>query len=163
MQDSVIVDFTGESNANDWIVINDGVMGGKSKGVFYVSNEGHAVFSGHISLQNNGGFSSVRHVIPLLNVKKYSKVVLKVKGDGKRYQFRIKASANDYYSYITYFETNGDWQKITLPFNQMYPSFRGMKVNKSNFEGMQMEEIGFLIGNKMEEDFCLLIHKIYLE
>lgn len=163
MQDSVIVDFKRESDTKDWVVINDGVMGGRSQGVFYLSDKGHAVFSGHISLQNNGGFSSVRYAMPVINVEKFSKVVLTIKGDGKRYQFRIKANASDYHSYITYFATNGDWQEITIPFNQMDPSFRGVKVNKAKYGGTQMEEVGFLIGNKKEEDFSLFIDKISLE
>ena len=46
--------------------------------------------SGNISLENNGGFSSVRHSFRKKVVSEFEQIVLKVKGDGKTYQFRIK-------------------------------------------------------------------------
>ena len=39
-----------------WQVIDDGVMGGRSKGNFAINEEGNAVFEGTVSLDNNGGF-----------------------------------------------------------------------------------------------------------
>ena len=44
----------------------------------------------------------------------------------------------------------------------MYPSFRGRKLNKENFNKTSIEEIGFLIGNKKQEKFNLEIDKIEL-
>jgi hypothetical protein len=44
----------------------------------------------------------------------------------------------------------------------MYPSFRGRKLDQPNFSDDYIEEITFLIGNKKEEDFQLLIAKIEL-
>ena len=34
----------------------------------------------------------------------------------------------------------------------MYPSFRGRKLDKPNFPKEYIEEIGFLIGNKKNEE-----------
>ena len=45
----------------------------------------------------------------------------------------------------------------------MYASFRGYRLDIPNFKGQQMEEIAFLIGNKKEESFKLLIDSIILE
>jgi hypothetical protein len=45
----------------------------------------------------------------------------------------------------------------------MYPSFRGRKLDKPNFSEDYIEEIAFLIGNKSEEKFQLLIDKIELK
>jgi NADH dehydrogenase [ubiquinone] 1 alpha subcomplex assembly factor 1 len=90
-------------------------------------------------------------------------VTLRVKGDGNNYQFRIKTSSRDYASYIYEFETTTDWLTITIPFNVMEPRFRGRRLNDPNFPGEQMEEIAFLIGNKKEQSFELLLDKIELE
>jgi len=57
----VLFDFTKESNIQNWSVVNDGVMGGLSKGNFSVNDKGDGFFTGHVSLENNGGFSSVRY------------------------------------------------------------------------------------------------------
>jgi hypothetical protein len=42
-------------------------MGGESSSTFQLNSEGHGVFEGNISLDNNGGFSSVRYRFPQTN------------------------------------------------------------------------------------------------
>jgi hypothetical protein len=139
------------------------VMGGRSNGEFTVSKEGFGKFYGDISLDNNGGFSSVRYYFETKKTKPFSKFILKIKGDGKRYQFRVKDKSNRRHSYIYEFQTSGDWETVEIPFDKMYASFRGSRLNMSNFDGAQMEEIAFLIGNKKEESFELLIDTISLD
>jgi hypothetical protein len=90
-------------------------------------------------------------------------MVLKVKGDGKRYQFRLKSSLQDFYSYVSYFETTGEWQQIKLPLDAMYPVFRGSRLDLPNFARSSFAEIGILIGNSKAESFKLLIDEIHLE
>ena len=137
-------------------------MGGKSSGSFVLSPQGYGVFKGSISLDNNGGFSSVRYKFDRKLMKDVTKIKLYIKGDGKNYQFRIKSNSDDYYSYISTFSTNGDWQEIEIPLKEMYPSFRGRKIDKQNFSEDYIAEIAFLIGNKNKETFELLIDKIEL-
>jgi len=159
----IIFDFNQKSNLQDWVIVDDVVMGGKSSGYFELSSEGYGVFKGSISLDNNGGFSSVRYKFDRKSIKEFTKIVLKIKGDTKKYQFRIKSNSADYYSYITSFTTNGNWQEIQVPLKSMIPSFRGRKLEKPNFSADSIEEIAFLIGNKNEEKFQLLIDKIELK
>src|SRR5690606_39501342 len=52
-------------------------------------NEGIAVFQGTLSLENNGGFASVRSGAIEQDLGKTHGVVVRVRGDGKTYQFRI--------------------------------------------------------------------------
>jgi len=56
-----IFDFNKNSKINDWITVDDNVMGGKSSSTFEINSDGHGVFKGSISLENNGGFCSVRY------------------------------------------------------------------------------------------------------
>ena len=160
---AVIFDFNKKSNVEDWVIVDDGVMGGRSKGNFKLSKDGFGVFEGKISLENNGGFSSLRYKFPKIETKEYSKVVLKLKGDGKQYQFRVKTNSGDYYSYITTFSTSGKWQEIEIPLKDMYPGYRGRKLDQPNFSGDYIEEIMFLIGNKKEENFKLLLDNLELK
>jgi len=155
--------FNDNSKPQDWQIVDDVVMGGKSQGQFYINDQGKGVFHGNVSLENNGGFSSLRHRLKPLQIDSYSKIDLYIKGDGKRYQFRLKSSAYDRHSYITYFETDGSWQTITIELSEMYPTFRGMKLNMPNYPGEQIEELTFLISNKKEEGFQLEISKIVLK
>jgi NADH dehydrogenase [ubiquinone] 1 alpha subcomplex assembly factor 1 len=163
MDSQIIFDFNKTSNIKNWIVIDDVVMGGKSSGSFNLNSDGYGVFVGDISLENNGGFSSVRYRFEKILINKSTKISVRIKGDGKKYQFRIKSNSGDYYSYISPFSTTGEWQEIEIPLKDMYPSFRGRKLDQPNFSNDAIEEITFLIGNKNKEKFLLLIDKIELK
>lgn len=162
MQSTTIFDFNETSNINHWNIVDDVVMGGRSSGTFYLDKKGNGIFEGSVSLENNGGFSSLRYRFDKMSTKQYSKVILKVRGDGKAYQFRVKSKSSDYYSYITSFSTTKDWETIELSLSDMYPAFRGRKLNISNYDNDSIEEIAFLIGNKKAETFKLEIDSIVL-
>ena len=161
--EAIVYDFTASSSIRNWIVVDDGVMGGLSKGELNLNKNGFGVFQGWVTTENNGGFSSIRYNFEPKQTSGYSHVVLKIKGDGKNYQFRIKKSRFDRASYINTFNTSGDWEEIKIPLSNFYPSFRGYKLNRPNYDGSLMEEIAFLIANKRNESFKLTIDKIYLE
>jgi len=162
MSSYTIFDFDKESDIQNWIIVDDVVMGGRSSGTFKLNADGHGVFEGYISLANNGGFSSVRYGFEKIPVKEYTKIIITLKGDGKEYQFRVRASSGDYYSYIATFVTSGEWEEIEIPLEDMYPSFRGRRLDLPNFSDDYIEQITFLIGNKKQEKFKLLIDKIEL-
>jgi len=160
---SELFDFNENTDIKNWIIVNDDVMGGKSSGTFTLDTNGNGVFKGSISLENYGGFSSVRYRFDKKTVKGYTKMRIKLKGDGKKYQLRVKTKTKDYYSYVASFETNGAWQEIEITLKDMYPSFRGRRLNKPNFSSDGIEEIALLIGNKKKENFKLLLDNIKLK
>lgn len=157
-----IFDFNETTDIREWVIVDDVVMGGRSSGKMSLNTEGHGIFEGEISLENNGGFSSVRHTPGRISVKDHSKIVIRLKGDGKDYQFRIKANSGDGHFYVAPFSTSGQWQEIEIPLKDMYASFRGRKLDLPNFSAEHLEEIAFLIGNKKTEKFKLLLDKIEL-
>lgn len=159
----LLFDFNENTELTNWYVVDDVVMGGRSSGRLYVDENGHGVFKGSVSLENNGGFSSIRYVMPAIDLSLYRKVKIRLKGDGNTYQFRVKNKRYDRYSYITYFDTDGDWENITIELSNLYPSFRGRKLSLPNFEGNQISEVAILIGNKKPQDFKLVIDEISLE
>ncbi len=159
----VLVEFSKNSDLQDWFVVNDGVMGGRSTSSFDLNADGNGRFKGTVSLENNGGFASVHYRFDPLEIANAKTLVLYVKGDGKRYQARIYANTSDRYSYIAYFDTSGEWQTIEIPLASMYPSFRGRKLDQPNFAAIRIEEIALLIGNKKAESFQLEMKKILLK
>ncbi|MDO1500033.1 CIA30 family protein [Winogradskyella maritima] len=159
----IIFDFSENASLDNWRIVDDVVMGGRSDGKFALNEEGHAEFYGDVSLENNGGFSSVRYQTESINIDGYSHYKIRLKGDGKVYQFRCKSSQNQRHSYIYEFETTGDWQTVTIGFDTMEATFRGRRLNIPNFDGDGVSEIAFLIGNKKEQSFKLLIDKIWVE
>lgn len=163
MNTITLFDFNKKSDITNWKVVDDGVMGGLSSSTFELDENGNGNFTGTVSTENNGGFCSVRHYFKPISPKGNTFFCLRLKGDGKRYQFRVKSKAGDYYSYIYEFQTTRDWQTIQIPINEMYASFRGRTLNLPNYDGTNLEEIAFLIGNKKDENFQLILDKIEMK
>lgn len=153
--DITLFAFDMDSDLSNWYIVDDVVMGGRSDGHFEINEKGHGLFYGDVSLDNNGGFSSVRYSFDEIDLRDKSTCLIRLKGDGKRYQFRVKESRYDRHSYIQYFETSGEWETIELPLRIMYPTFRGMELNMPDFPGQKMQEISILISNKKAESFQL--------
>jgi len=158
-----LFDFSNKSSLGNWVVVNDDVMGGRSRASLELTGEGSVSFSGQVSLENNGGFSSVRYNTGKVNVDGRTTLAIHLKGDGKKYQVRVREKSNDYFSYIATFSTSGEWETIEVPLQEMYPSFRGRKLDRSDFEGNSIVELTFLIGNKKAESFTLELQKAFLK
>ncbi|WP_246289695.1 CIA30 family protein [Hymenobacter terrestris] len=163
MNSLLLFDFSTSSDWSVWEIENDVVMGGKSSSNLARSEEGNAVFTGDVSLENDGGFASMQYHFKPQDIKGYNKACIRLKGDGKPYQFRIKANLNEKASYIHTFKTSGEWQTIEIPLNEMQPSYRGEKMDQPNFNAHKIQEIRFLIGNGKAENFQLEIDKIELQ
>ena len=159
----IIFDFNVKSDVRKWNIVDDVVMGGRSSGNFRLNDEGHGVFEGEVSLENNGGFSSVRYDCEKVLLEGKTKINITLLGDGKDYQFRIKSNSGDYYSYIIPFSTSGEWEEVEIQLNDMYPSFRGRRLDGPNFSEASFDGITFLIGNKKNERFKLVLDKIELK
>ncbi len=149
--------FSAKTNIKEWRIVNDGVMGGISKSSLVLTDAGHGQFSGHVSLANNGGFASIQlnTALKLEEDKKF--IVLRIKGDGKRYEFRLKGKISQSESYVHPFSTSGEWETLKLAISEFYPQFFGRKLSIANFNFNNIEQLSFLISNKQEEDFKLLI------
>ncbi|MFT5668967.1 MAG: NADH dehydrogenase [ubiquinone] 1 alpha subcomplex assembly factor 1 [Vicingaceae bacterium] len=159
----IIFDFNKSSDIGSWKIVNDGVMGGISNSTISINTEGHGVFKGTVSTENNGGFASVRLQLPLLDINNSKRLRINLKGDGKNYQLRVKSNTSDYYSYITEFSTSGSWETIEINLKDLYPSFRGRKLDQENFSASSIQELSFLIANKKNESFILELDKIELD
>ena len=77
--------FDSTSQASQWQIVNDGVMGGRSTSGATITQAGTLQFSGNISLANNGGFASVRSrpTGAFLGLNSGDTIVMRVKGDGE--------------------------------------------------------------------------------
>ncbi len=158
-----LFDFTKESSQNSWQVEDDRVMGGISQGRFEINADGHGHFHGYVTTESNGGFSSIQHRMEPMNIGYAKTVKIRVKGDGKTYKFRIKADRDTYYSYQQEFETNGEWETVSLPLADFSATYRGRNVDVPNFDKKTIEFIRFMIANKKKQEFSLLIDKVWVE
>ena len=158
--DAMLIDFSDADESQSWMAINDTVMGGRSQSRLELSPAATGLFSGQLSLDNNGGFASIRRRPDHYNLGAYAGVMLKFKGDGRTYQFRVKTDDQlDGTAYRALFATDTrQWQIIALPFDSFSASFRGKPVADAPvLRPGQIRQIGFLLADKQPGSFCLEI------
>lgn len=159
----VLFEFTKATPDKAWTIQNDVVMGGRSESSFEVTEDGHGRFSGHVSLENNGGFASIRHEFDEpRDVSGATSFQLRLHGDGKEYTFRVKADLSQNYYYQATFPTkmSEEWETVSIPFASMSAMHHGEPVDVPNYEGGQAVKLQFLIGNGKEQDFVVELDRV---
>jgi hypothetical protein len=159
----VLFDFADPAALRGWQVEDDGVMGGVSRGNMIHDKAGHLTFRGEVSLENDGGFSSIQNNFDPIDVSKYEHAIIRLKGDGKDYRFIVEADPAARHYYLAEFATNGDWQEIKIPLRTMYPVRRGDRLDLPDYPGRTMSQVRFMIANGRAESFRLEIAKISLQ
>ena len=156
-----LLDTNGKTSKIKWNIVNDTVMGGRSSSR-WSKNSSALSFEGFLSLENNGGFASVRHDLNNTNLSSTDGIFIKVKGDGRKYQFRIRSQASRWANYSQEFKTKKDTvQSFFLPYKDFKPSWRGRSVrNVPTLTGKDVRGIGFLLGDKVQGKFKLDILNI---
>lgn len=163
VSDSLVLADFASMPAPDWYSVNDGVMGGVSQGRMNIASDGIGVFAGELSLENNGGFASVRTDITASNLTPYSVLVLRVRGDGRTYQARLRTDARYRdLSYKAEFETTADtWITVMLPFAEFQPTVRGyVPPNAPPLDLSSVREMGLLLGDGRAGPFRLEVERI---
>ena len=144
----------------DWRPSNDTVMGGRSSSRILLSDDGTTLIKGRVSLENNGGFASVRLNRLEDGLQGAQEVTLKVKGDGKTYQLRFSMPTDGYSGRISYtapFETQaGTWTEHTFTSEDFAPVWRGQDVPSAEpFDLQQATGLRILISDKQVGPFAL--------
>ena len=126
----MVLDFATSAAAEEWSVVNDVVMGGRSSSTLTFSGAGTAVFRGTLSLDNNGGFASVRCRPRAFQLEGFAGIRLTLRGDGKTYRLRFRMDDRfDGIAYQQRFQTTKEvWITVNLPFSDFTASFRGNNV-----------------------------------
>lgn len=140
-----------------WITLDDEVMGGHSGSRVAVC-DGVLHFSGTTTLDDNGGFASIR-ARSAFNLDGATAMRLRVRGDGRAYQLRIATDARHRGSNVSWrgdFETRaGEWIEVTVEFAGMQPTYRGTVLDGPALDLSKVEEIGLLIGDGDAGEFGL--------
>jgi hypothetical protein len=150
-----------QANANVWRITNDGVMGGRSQG-YITLNQDHGLFTGNISLDNNGGFSAMFTPIKSLN-ENVKNVTINIQGDGQTYQLRMIMYINGYrISYNKAVATRKNIrQSITYQLSDFVATFRGRSIpNAPKLTPDKIREIGFLMTKKKAGPFSIAIYEV---
>ncbi|MBC8044501.1 MAG: CIA30 family protein [Rhizobacter sp.] len=154
--ETMLIDFTRTQDSVRWQSIDDGVMGGVSKSTL-VQSDSSAAFAGTVSLANNGGFASVLFGAGNYMLGADSGVIVRVRGDGKRYAFRIVTPMLLGDAHYAYFGTvKGTWQEIRLPFDDFVPKRYGFTLPKMlSMNRDKIQAFGMIIEEKQAGTFRL--------
>jgi len=164
-ENNVLINSLLMKTVNQWRIVNDGVMGGLSSSKAIVNNESKIVFSGNVSLENNGGFASLRSPVKDYDFSEFTGLELKLKTDGKRYSISMKETSYfTGYFYTKSFETKKDeWIVVRIPFNEFKLYYFGQETNSNKKIPLNnIKEISLLIGDKQSGEFKAEIDHIIL-
>ena len=154
----MIFEFDGGKDEPKWFSVDDSVMGGVSKGGLVIE-DGSLVFSGKLSLENNGGFSSLRTGGRKYDFSGKDGFVLRVKGDGRTYKLRIETDARYNGSEIGYqadFKTeDGKFIEVNVPFDAFEPGWRGRDLDGPPLDLPKVEEIGLVLADGKAGPFSI--------
>jgi len=162
----VLFNFTGTDAAKEWQTVNDGVMGGVSEGKFKLTEQKTMEFFGTLSLENNGGFASVRTKGKKLELEKGDTLVAKVRGDGREYSLNLYLNKPLIaFSYRATVQTKKDeWIEIKVPLDKFEATSFGRPVKDAGaVKPEEINALGFMLGDKKAGPFKMEVEWVKVE
>lgn len=153
-----IADFSDATAAKKWLSVNDNVMGGVSEGGLRITDDKTLVFLGNLSLENQGGFASIRTRPADLGLDGYDTISLRFKGDGRTYYIDLRTSGLfAAASYRAALKTQKDtWQELRIPLKDFEYSAFGKRIASAAFlKAGRIQSVGFTLADKKPGSFQL--------
>ena len=120
----LILDF-GKGQVTSWRALNDGVMGGRSIGVVNYDRKS-MTWAGTVSLENNGGFSSVRSEWGERDLSAFGSMTLRCRtttGESDTFTLTMETSEQWWMPYWkANFTAGSEWSEVTLDFADLKKS-----------------------------------------
>ena len=161
--DRIIFDFSDPNHSLIWLPVNDVIMGGVSTGEMKQHTQQTARFSGTLSLDHGGGFSSVRTLPAEYNLSACAGLVLTVKGDGKSYKLNLTDGSSEA-KILFQAKLNppeGRWDILYIPFEDFMPTFRGRRVEQQTaLNSRAIQTFGLMISERQAGEFSLEVAAI---
>lgn len=158
-----LIDFGANICGQNWYVTDDGVMGGLSSGKAYLSDSS-VVFTGTVSLENNGGFSSLRSPYHKLNLEEFKEVEIRARATGLPFSITFSKSRQFWvpnYKYFLNLDEN-EWKVIRFNMDELKEyrlgDLTGRTISKSDIKNII--SISFFNEGKMEGEFTLEVDYI---
>lgn len=154
------IDFGIGKSGSDWAVVNDVVMGGRSDSGALLT-AGTIVFKGVLSLDNNGGFASLRSPLGLYDLSNFSTVEIRYRSSQRKFEMTLSDSRRFYRTNYKYpfADSGGEWQVAVFNLDdfEAYVMGRpkGEKITRDVLK--DVVRIGFILSDKMEGAFELEI------
>lgn len=162
---ALLFDFSDPLAVAAWRPIDDRVMGGLSRSRLRHEPAGHAVFEGELSLEQNGGFASVRSSPGERGHPGAAVCLVDVRGAGRAYKLSLFVDdAFDSVPYQAGFAPAGSgWQTLHLPLAAFRASFRGRDMpGAPPLDAARIRQVGLMIAARQAGPFALDIRRIAL-
>ncbi len=143
-------DFGKGKSGEDWWVINDGVMGGLSKGKAEMK-ENSLFFAGTISLENNGGFTSFRAPYERMNLSGYTTMEVRYKSTGRTCAISLDQSTRFWLpNHKLKLPLSEDWKTIKIALTDLDEFRMGKKTGRtmSEDEAASVIRVGIITDSK---------------
>ncbi len=144
-----------------WFVVNDTVMGGVSSSTVQVDDA--VLFTGELSLEQNGGFASMRAPLPPGALDEALALRLTLRGDGRRYDLTLRRSDVPLRagSYRVQVDTKAQEETVVeVPLADFRPTSFGRRVDGApalDAAPQRVNTIGVLLADKQPGPFSLEI------
>ena len=160
-----LLDFAGPDAARQWQAVNDGVMGGVSDGRFTITDAKTLEFFGTLSLENNGGFASVRTKPTALGIRAGDTLVVRVNGDGREYVLNLYTTSRRmaflYRAPLP--TTKNEWREVSIPLADFIPTAFGRRVQGMGpVEPDEINGLGFMLSDKKPGRFQMQVEWVRL-
>jgi hypothetical protein len=110
-------------------------------------------FEGMVSLENNGGFASMRSSVRFPQGTQLIELI--AKGDGKRYKLVLRTELAPRVTYVADFIALPTWQTYRFNLSQFKSTFRGRDVNAPTLSFSDVIDFGILISNNQAGSFAI--------
>ena len=163
---TTLLDFDDPADAALWHPVDDVVMGGASRSGFEHAQPGIARFHGSVSLEQSGGFASVRTLPRDWDTAGATAFLLRVHGDGKTYKFTIRTDDRfDGIQYqVRFAAAAGEWCEVRLPVSEFVATFRGRKLPFApSLDPAKVRALGLMISDRQAGAFELLVDRVAVE
>jgi hypothetical protein len=164
--DSIFNFGNGENQIKNWVMISDSVMGGVSKSKLEYT-ENTMILSGDISLDNFGGFASVKTAFGKYDLSQFKGVKIKYKSTNQKFAFTLEDNKNwtlPNYKGNFYSSKADIWEEKTIYFND-FKEYQvgeptGKKLNDANLKNVV--RMGIITTEKKEGPFSIEVDYVEL-
>lgn len=162
----ITYDFGASKDGSNWLIINDGVMGGRSIGEAYLTNDS-ILFQGEISFENNGGFASIRSYPKRIDLSSAEFIELRYRLTGLNFALMLEENRRFWMPYYSYEleTTDNEWVTMKIPVNGLKETRLGDFTGKTLGEARSKEffRLGFISKEKKADSFNLEIDYIAIQ
>lgn len=138
-----------------WDVVNDGVMGGRSRG-FVAVEDGTLRFTGTLVTQG-GGFTSVR-ARREVDLSGHAGLELRVRGGGRSFEVELDDGLRNYGRSVSRraaFPTTAEWTTVRVPFSALRSTVFGRAVSAPPIDLARIRGVGFYMVDGQDGPFRL--------